>query len=60
MTEPERPFKLRIPASLRVWLDSQAQQNRRSCNREIIYRLQAAMRADQKAESPAAGEASQA
>lgn len=49
-----------MPVTMKAWLASTAVMNRRSMNSEIVHRLEAAMRADQKADSPAAGEASRA
>ena len=60
MSDPIHTLQVRLPVPIKAWLDRQAAENRRSRNGEIIFRLEAAMRADQKAEVTAAGEASRA
>lgn len=60
MSRAYEGYQLRLPPELKDWVKATAQKNRRSFNSEITYRLEAAMRADQNAEPPAAGEASRA
>ena len=52
---PSVPFKLRLPPEVGDWVVRTAAMNRRSMNAEIVFRLEAAMRAEAHSQPPGQG-----
>ena len=43
MKQEKRPLVIRLPAQIREWLDAKSEENGRSANGEVVFRLRKMM-----------------